>query len=224
MRQVLSTSGGSATIPNWGTIDYTIGEAIIITDSVSSSPFSSFRYLTQGFQQPESNSLIVAEAKVNVSCIGANNGSITLSVTEATGTVHYSWAGFPDTVSQLQNLYPGVYTYTVSDDNFTITDTVKITEDQVDCDDRVHVYSGITPNGDGSNDVWQIDGITNFSTSVVSIFNRWGNLIWSAQNYNNDDVVWRGTNQKGEILPDATYFYIIEAGGKIYKGWVELTH
>lgn len=226
MRQVIATSGGSGTISNWGTIDYTVGEAIIITESVDSSsyPFSSLRYLTQGFQQPESNDLIVVEAIVNVSCIGANNGSITLSVEEATGTVHYSWAGFSDTTFQLQNLYPGSYTYTVSDDNYTITKTVKVTEDQVDCDDRVHIYSGITPNGDGNNDIWQIDGITNFPSSVVSIFNRWGSLVWKAENYNNDDVVWRGTNQKGEVLPDATYFYIIEAGGKIYKGWVELTH
>ncbi len=84
-------------------------------------------------------------------------------------------------------------------------------------------YSGITPNKDGKNDNWQIDGITKFPDNSVSIFNRWGERVWQRTKYDNIEVVWDGTSHLGLILPDATYFYVIEAGGETYKGWVELT-
>jgi gliding motility-associated-like protein len=87
----------------------------------------------------------------------------------------------------------------------------------------IHVYSGITPNGDGVNDGWVIDGITFFSDNSVDIFNRWGNLVWYGDGYDNVNVVWKGENTNGERLPDGTYFYIINIKDRRFKGWVELT-
>lgn len=59
----------------------------------------------------------------------------------------------------------------------------------------------------------------------MSIYSRWGDLVWKGDNYDNTLVVWDGKNNKsGKELPDATYFYVVTAGGKTYKGWVELTH
>lgn len=224
MRQVFSTAGGTGVIANWGSLDYTIGEVVVITDSIPNSPFSSFKWLTQGFQQPDKNVLSVFFTSINVSCIGAHDGSVNLSVRSATGPVKYSWNnGDFDTIHFFSNLTPGSYHYEVKDDNFNVAGDVVITENQVDCGSELHIYSGITPNGDGHNDKWEIDGITNFSNPKVSIFNRWGDQVWMADNYNNADIIWKGTNQDGKALPAATYFYIIEAGGKIYKGWVELT-
>jgi gliding motility-associated-like protein len=59
---------------------------------------------------------------------------------------------------------------------------------------------------------------------MVSIYNRWGDLVWSGKNYDNVNVVWEGKNKNGQDLPDATYFYLVEIPDKTYKGWVELTH
>ena len=84
-------------------------------------------------------------------------------------------------------------------------------------------YTGITPNGDGENDLWEIDGITFFKNNLVTLFNRWGEVVWRGNNYDNVKVVWNGENESGTFLPDATYFYVVEADGKSYKGWVELT-
>ncbi len=84
-------------------------------------------------------------------------------------------------------------------------------------------YTGITPNGDGHNDTWQIEGITKFFDNTVTLFNPWGDKIWQGKNYNNVNMRWDGKNNNGSLLPDATYFYVIEADGKTYKGWVELT-
>lgn len=226
MRQVLGTTGASYTFSSGpiGSIDYTVGEVMVTTDSTS-SPFSSVKWLTQGFQQPDDNSLSVEAVSVNSTCIGANNGSANLSVVNSSGTVSYSWnnAAF-GSAYLFENLAPGTYVYIVKDSNFSISGFVNISEDQVDCGNQLIIYKGVSPNGDGHNDNWQIDGITNFNTNNVSIYNRWGDLIWTKKNYDNESVIWEGKNKKENPLPDATYFYIIEAGGKIYKGWVELTH
>lgn len=233
MRQVLGTTGGTHTFTSGpiGSIDYTVGEVMVTTDSTA-SPFSSVKWLTQGFQQPEDNALRVEAVGVNSTCIGGNNGSANLSVINNSGTVTYSFNNSVfSTLSLFENLGPGTYDYIIKDGGATISGSVVITEDQAACDDKLKPYNGITPNGDGKNDYWQIDGITNFSSNDVSIYNRWGDLVWKTNNYNNTDEgkVWRGTNVSGNNLPDATYFYLIEAtdilGKKAFrKGWVELTH
>ncbi|MGQ0827190.1 MAG: gliding motility-associated C-terminal domain-containing protein [Bacteroidota bacterium] len=99
---------------------------------------------------------------------------------------------------------------------FTVSDTIpkKISP--------LKFYSGITPNGDGENDLWEIDGITAFPENTVTIFNRWGEKVWNGNNYDNVKTVWDGKNG-ADLLPDATYFYVVELDKKIYKGWVELT-
>lgn len=70
----------------------------------------------------------------------------------------------------------------------------------------------ITPNGDGINDAFVIPCLldqTAFSSSQVTIFNRWGDEVFkSGSPYSND---WQGT-YSGENLPDGTYFYIVEYG------------
>jgi gliding motility-associated-like protein len=94
----------------------------------------------------------------------------------------------------------------------------------------IHVYNGITPNGDNDNSNWYIDGIQGYPENKVVIFNRWGSKVWSASGYNNKDVVWRGTDQQGNFLPDGTYYYLIELydeqGATIFSEskWVEITH
>jgi gliding motility-associated-like protein len=76
------------------------------------------------------------------------------------------------------------------------------------------IPKGFSPNDDGINDVVVIKGIENFPENEIKIFNRWGNLVYEAQRYDNVSVVWDGTttvNAVGgsERLPEATYFYIL---------------
>lgn len=225
-------SGGnysSGTLSSLGTITLssTVGECITTTVQPGTTPFT-IKALTQGFQQPTNTSatLSINVLSANSSCISANNGSVMLNPVTYTGPVQYAWNGgaFGST-NLFQNLAPGTYYYQITDGTFSINDSVVITEAAVDCGAQLVFYTGITPNADGMNDTWVIDGITNFSESQVSIFSRWGDLVWSGDNYDNVNVVWDGKNRKtGKELPDATYFYVINAGGKTYKGWVELTH
>ena len=61
-----------------------------------------------------------------------------------------------------------------------------------------------TPNEDGLNDRFEVD--EKLMGSKVSIFGRWGQMIYENDSYQND---WEGTSGT-EILPDGTYYYVID--------------
>ncbi|NRD21352.1 BspA family leucine-rich repeat surface protein [Winogradskyella eckloniae] len=91
------------------------------------------------------------------------------------------------------------------------------------------VKYGFSPNGDGVNDFWNIVGIEDHPNNTVSIFNRWGDLVFEINNYNNTTNVFRGiANRKTKMgagnLPDGTYFFQFSISGehnfKTLKGYV----
>ncbi|MFI8380502.1 Ig-like domain-containing protein, partial [Leeuwenhoekiella sp. NPDC079379] len=96
-----------------------------------------------------------------------------------------------------------------NDPTFTRLDGVLDREDII-------VYNVMTPNGDGLNDVFMIQNITDFPNNTVQIFNRWGVEVFSTKAYDpNSDNAFRGfsdgraTVRRGERLPTGTYYYII---------------
>ena len=79
-------------------------------------------------------------------------------------------------------------------------------------DIRSSISKAVTPNGDNRNDYFTIDFASECGfTYDLMIFNRWGNKIYEATNYQND---WDGysTNSatSSNQLPSGTYFYILE--------------
>lgn len=223
---LVGSAGDFNSITNFS-LSSSVGEAVITTQGPVNNT-----YLTQGFQQPSSTgiqALTVTFSEQNSTCIGANNGHGIAQVMTGRAPFTYQWApsGGTTTSSSMTDtsgfLAPGTYTVTVTDANgFTVTDSVVVNEDPNNC--GITIYSGITPNGDNHNDTWVIDYIDLYPNNLVAIFNRWGQRVWSAAGYNNADIVWNGTNDSGQPLPDATYYYVINADNKTYTGWVELTH
>ncbi len=70
------------------------------------------------------------------------------------------------------------------------------------------IPNGITPNGDDYNDVWILTGC---DQCKVKIYNRWGNLIFESDNYDN--------NWNGDDNPSGAYYYVIEeANGNTHTG------
>ena len=189
-------------------------------------------FLTQGFQQPSSTSIIPLAATVvdsNSTCIGANNGVAVATVMSGKAPFKYKWLPLNDSTittalsDTVTGLAPGTYVVLITDaNNFSYTDSIIVEEENTNC--GIVVYSGITPNGDNHNDQWNIDYIELYPENAVSIFNRWGQRVWHREKYNNQDIVWRGTNESDQPLPDATYYYVIKVDGKTLTGWVELTH
>jgi gliding motility-associated-like protein len=70
----------------------------------------------------------------------------------------------------------------------------------------ITVYNTFTPNGDGINDTWSLDGIEKFENASVTVYDRWGQLIFRSIGYAQP---WDGTN-KGKKLPTGTFYYVIE--------------
>ncbi|MCO6499565.1 MAG: gliding motility-associated C-terminal domain-containing protein [Vicingus serpentipes] len=66
-----------------------------------------------------------------------------------------------------------------------------------------------TPNGDGSNDVFTVDGV-NLRTVEAEIYNRWGQLLYS---WNDPAGFWDGRTPSAAEASEGTYFYIIKAVG-----------
>lgn len=87
---------------------------------------------------------------------------------------------------------------------------------------QVTVYNGVSPDGDGLNDYWHIENIDKLPDArpnKVTIFNRWGDVLWSAKDYDNVTNVFTGGD-----LPAGTYFYKIEfeSGRKSITGFLSL--
>jgi gliding motility-associated-like protein len=70
----------------------------------------------------------------------------------------------------------------------------------------VIIPNTFTPNGDGINDVWNIEKIENYPNCTVNIFNRYGEKVYASVGYS---VPWDGT-YKGSPLPTGTYYYVID--------------
>lgn len=66
----------------------------------------------------------------------------------------------------------------------------------------------ITPNDDGYNDEFIIPclELPEYARNEISIFNQWGDVVFSASPYRNN---WKGSYQN-EDLPEGTYFYVVK--------------
>jgi gliding motility-associated-like protein len=78
----------------------------------------------------------------------------------------------------------------------------------------------ITDNGDGKNDMFVVHGIESYPDNTLQVFNRWGNLVYQKDNYDNQ---WSGANKNGQPLPEGTYFVILTLDGvEPMNGYVEI--
>ncbi|MDO9511499.1 MAG: gliding motility-associated C-terminal domain-containing protein [Bacteroidales bacterium] len=84
------------------------------------------------------------------------------------------------------------------------------------CDfSNMTISNGITPNEDGINDVFNIIDSDCCPYISITVFNRWGNIVYQNSDYKND---WKGVNQSGQKLAQGTYFIVIELPGGNKKG------
>jgi len=104
------------------------------------------------------------------------------------------------------------------------TDTVSQNITVVDCSDTIipilpfEFPNVITPNGDGTNDLFEIQDLPE-NTEVI-ILNRWGNVVFSSINYQNN---WDGKDALGNELVDGVYTYKYKTkDAKIGHGFVNL--
>ena len=149
-----------------------------------------------------------------------NNGSIDLNhVTLTPGTPSDPGLRMnPDgTITIAPSTRPGTYTYP-----YTICEVLNPTS----CKEAIativieskdlFIPNIFTPDGDGTNDTFEIVGIEHFDRISLLVINRWGNEVYRNDSYDNK---WNGHG-----LNNGTYYYIIttykDGRSEVIKGWV----
>ncbi|ULC58109.1 gliding motility-associated C-terminal domain-containing protein [Flaviramulus sp. BrNp1-15] len=119
------------------------------------------------------------------------------------------------------------FRYTTTDQG-CISITEVIMNIHADCvvlpcgENDIEISTAITPNGDGFNESFDIEGIDLCGfVAEVKIFNRWGALVYESNNYTLGSIKtsgakgdWDGTPNtsigNAGKLPNGTYYYIIK--------------
>ncbi|GAB4036967.1 gliding motility-associated C-terminal domain-containing protein [Spirosoma gilvum] len=88
----------------------------------------------------------------------------------------------------------------------------------------LYIPTAFTPNADGNNDVWLLPNIDLFPQCEVSIFDRWGELIFFSKGYTQP---WDGT-YKQQLVQTGVYTYQIRTGKEplshTYRGQLTVIH
>ncbi len=127
-----------------------------------------------------------------------DNNTVTV-YTENEGDYEYKLGNNPYQDSPIfTNVLPGAYTLTVNDKNGcgSVTENILV----------VGFSKFFTPNGDGINDTWHIEGLETLDEATVYIFDRFGKQIKKLSKSNN---TWDG-RYKGVLLPSTDYWVRIE--------------
>jgi gliding motility-associated-like protein len=87
-------------------------------------------------------------------------------------------------------------------------------------DKVLQVPNAFSPNGDGIHDRLEIPGLRAFPDCQVTIYNRYGQSVFSRRGYNEP---WDG-NRHGKPVSAGTYYYVIKSnrGSELYTGWIQL--
>ena len=116
---------------------------------------------------------------------------------------------------------------------WTVTDQMGLTDT---CTQRVYIKEIptipqlISPNGDGVNDKFIIDGLTgsDYQGSQMLIFTRSGQLVFQSNNYEQPENAWDGhytesNFSKNKLVAPGVYYYILKLGGsssQTMKGYI----
>lgn len=177
---------------------------------------------TGGWQVVQNSAIVIGTSLsaynggYNISHYGGVDGSIDLQVIGGTPPYSYDWSNGANT-SSIHGLPAGTYVVVVTDANgCEAMLTVVLTEPN----DLV-MPTGFSPNGDGANDFFVIQGLDAYPANTFVVLNRWGNVVYDRLNYRND---WYGENSQGQALPNGTYFAILKVndGARTLQGYVDL--
>jgi gliding motility-associated-like protein len=134
------------------------------------------------------------------------NGSVEVIVDGGTGPYTFNWGQSDLQDAELLDLCFGEYFLQVRDRNGCLSEntSVRVEDRRFPCfSDRII----LTPDNDGANEEFIILCVNEFPDNHLQIFNRWGQLVFEANNYDN---TWNGVTQDGAPLPEGPYYYVLD--------------
>lgn len=166
--------------------------------------------------------ILIADIVTDPTDCEINNGQIAISLANnnqiITATINNS---LPQSNTIFNGLESGNYDILIANQFNCQVDT-SLFIDQNRC--PIFVPNIFTPNADGTNDRLNIFPHVKFRGQIISlhIFNRWGDHVYDASNYNPEIGGWDGI-YRGEEAPVGVYVYYMDAifpdgQTKIYKG------
>ena len=136
------------------------------------------------------------------------DGTVTAIVLGGTLPYTYEWLNIPGNPndSVVEGLCAGTYMLQVTDANGCTSSVVMgdVIDERFECFEERVV---ITPDGNGSNDEFIIFCAEALTDNHLEIYNRWGQLVFEADNYDNS---WEGTSQNGDELPEGPYYWVLD--------------
>ncbi len=147
-----------------------------------------------------------------ISQYGATDGSIEIQVQGGLSPFQIDVSPNVGTVDQwtISDLNAGFYTITLSDQvGCTSFDTLSLFQPDFvpePIDSSLRIPNAFTPNGDGHNDFFVIQGlIPKYAKNTFRVWNISRQLVYSTSDYTN---TWDGKDNQGVKLPAGTYFAV----------------
>jgi len=148
-------------------------------------------------------------------CINIQPDSMSVSGNQNATFNWYNEPNLATIIGQGSHYSPGTIQgttayYVVQEVNgcLSLPDTVLITYQACD----VIIPTAFTPDNDNVNDSWSLTGIDLlYPRNLVTIYNRWGNIIFQSDPGKYEISPWNGT-YNNEQMPVGSYYFIIEFG------------
>ncbi|MFH0756463.1 MAG: DUF2341 domain-containing protein [Bacteroidota bacterium] len=139
-------------------------------------------------------------------CKDKADGQLVLNVDGGTPPYFIEWnRDLPENEQYFYDVYWGEYVATVTDFNHCVSkDSATVGYTYTSC---LVIPTAFSPNGDGFNDLWIIEGLELYPNVDMVIFDRWGNKMY--QTVNAADEPWDGSFN-GRILPIDSYHFVID--------------
>jgi gliding motility-associated-like protein len=116
----------------------------------------------------------------------------------------YFWIPTYDTIKNIDVKHQGLYVLAITGCN-TYFDSVLVTREHCD----ILVPNVITPNNDGINDYFYIHGLEKYSSTMLTIYDRNGRIVFTSNDYQND---WTG-----DKLSDGSYYFVLRFSDGLEK-------
>ncbi len=162
-----------------------------------------------------SDAIFVTSISTNSSCNTTADGGVEITVTGGSPPYLIDWST-GDTSLIIEGFPLGTYSVQITDTAGCMqNESITIASESNNC---LIIPTAFSPNSDGKNDVWLIEGLDLTLENNVEIYNRWGALLYQNSAYQND---WDG-KISGKDLPTNGYFYIVTISEQTYTGPVAI--
>jgi gliding motility-associated-like protein len=145
-------------------------------------------------------------------CDGQFVSGTGIEIDGATSPYSYLWiseqGGVVGNELMLKKAAPGKYLLKVTD-RYNCVQTSPLIDFTDIGKKALVVPNSISPNGDGINDTWKIQGAEGYANADFSVFNRYGERVFYSRGY----VQEFDGNMKDRHLPAGVYYYVIDLKG-----------